>query len=481
MPVPPPPPPPPPTLALANTEKPSLSRSEQHGRSALLTDIHKGARLKKTLTNDRSGPILDKPKGGGGGGGGGGRGGGGGSSGGGGGAPAGLGGLFQAGMPKLRSAGSRDSNDSGPNRAPMLPGGGHSAGPRPFGGGAGGGGVSAYPPRFPGTLPGPRSSAPDLPKGRPTSLSKLDTPGGPPPPIPNSPRPNQGFQSRGGPPPPVPGGPRPGSAPGPSIPSLPPGRHGPLPPPPAGSSAGSRTGSSFPPPPPPNMFRPPLPPAPGGRPPLSDDRPPPPPAPSGGHRPAMPRDGPPPPPAFNSKPSPANLPTPSRFSGGSGAPPLPPGRPGPPPLPPTPAGGDEHNIPRLPQRNLSLNSHAPAPPPSRTGPLPPPPTERPPPLGRNQTSARTGPLPPPPPSGRSGVSGSMRSTTAPLPIGRPGPEPPRGVPGTRPPHLPDRPGTAGAPPPPPPMGNGFQNSHHHQQMGPLQGWTWCQFSYCHLP
>ncbi|NXX36353.1 WIPF1 protein, partial [Nicator chloris] len=123
MPVPPPPaPPPPPTLALANTEKPSLSRSEQAGRNALLSDITKGKKLKKTVTNDRSAPILDKPKGSGGGGGGGFGGGGSGSSGGFGGGsgggfsgsgPPGLGGLFQAGMPKLRCTASRDAVQSG--------------------------------------------------------------------------------------------------------------------------------------------------------------------------------------------------------------------------------------------------------------------------------------------------------------------------------------------------------------------------------
>ncbi|KAH3762485.1 hypothetical protein Pelo_5652 [Pelomyxa schiedti] len=54
---PPPPPPPPPRPAATQCCPPPASS----GRGALLTDIHKGHRLKKTVTNDRSIPVLVDP------------------------------------------------------------------------------------------------------------------------------------------------------------------------------------------------------------------------------------------------------------------------------------------------------------------------------------------------------------------------------------------------------------------------------------
>ncbi|KAI0231519.1 hypothetical protein LSAT2_018123 [Lamellibrachia satsuma] len=62
MPPPPPPPPgaPPPTFNLANTQKPKLTKSEGNTRSALLSSIEQGKRLKsaKHLMVDKSGPAV---------------------------------------------------------------------------------------------------------------------------------------------------------------------------------------------------------------------------------------------------------------------------------------------------------------------------------------------------------------------------------------------------------------------------------------
>ncbi|KAL0992442.1 hypothetical protein UPYG_G00093360 [Umbra pygmaea] len=108
MPVPPPPPPPPPTFSQANTTPPKLSGDEAKVRGALLTDIHKGAKLKKVgVVSDRSAPILEKAK-----------------TGGGrvvSGAIQPMGGLFQGGVPKLQPVGA------------LTPPGTHHSPPRPAG------------------------------------------------------------------------------------------------------------------------------------------------------------------------------------------------------------------------------------------------------------------------------------------------------------------------------------------------------------
>uniref|UniRef100_J3SDQ3 WAS/WASL-interacting protein family member 1-like n=1 Tax=Crotalus adamanteus TaxID=8729 RepID=J3SDQ3_CROAD len=444
MPVPPPPaPPPPPTFPQANTEKPSLNKTEQAGRNALLSDITKGKKLKKAVTNDRSAPVFDKPKGPGGGGGGssGFSSGGGGSCNSGnsygGGGPPGLGGLFQAGMPKLRST-NRD-NDSAGNKAPVFPPGGRATSAKPF-----------SPPGGIGRFPGPSglrapASEPQrnrMPPSRPDIGCRPDTGA---PPVPNTPRPiPSSLYSRG--PPPVPGASRQVSL-------------GLTPPPFPGSrnpgSGGSIRQSSPVTPPSPFSNRPPLPPVPGR--PTEDKAPPP--LPPTGNRPSFGREASlPPPPPQNHKPPIPSTPRPPAVS--QGPPPLPPSRPGPPPLPPASGGNDE--MPRLPQRNLSLgSSQTPCLPGSnRSGPPLPPPVERPPPPVRDPPS-RSGSLPPPPPPlTRNGSTSRALPATPQLPS-RGGFEKPRG--GAVPPPPPDRPGSGAPPPPPPPLSssalrNGFQDS-----------------------
>ncbi|KAM6421719.1 WAS/WASL-interacting protein family member 1 isoform 2-T2 [Rhynochetos jubatus] len=228
---------------------------------------------------------------------------------------------------------------------------------------------------------------------------------------------------------------------------------GPSPPPFPGSRGAGPAGPLRQPGPgaaPPFSGRPPLPPTPG-RP--GEDKPPPPPPPAG-HRPPSAREAAlPPPPPQNSKPPVPSAPRPSL---GAPAPPPPPSRPGPPPVPPVPAGGDE--MPRLPQRNISLGSSAaPGGGGGRSGPLPPPPTERPPPPVRDPPS-RSGPLPPPPPISRNGSTSRALPATPQLPS-RAGLDSQRG--GPRPPLPPDRPSSAAPPPPPPPSSavrNGFQDA-----------------------
>ncbi|KAM5157810.1 WAS/WASL-interacting protein family member 3 [Mantella aurantiaca] len=118
MPVPPPPPPPAPPPGGPPAPPPPFSqgrsgaptpRQESGGRSALLQDIHKGARLKKvTEVNDRSAPVLDGVKK---------------NAGAGNGRSAMAppsGGLFSGGFPVLKPPGQRDT--PGNKNVPQLPG-----------------------------------------------------------------------------------------------------------------------------------------------------------------------------------------------------------------------------------------------------------------------------------------------------------------------------------------------------------------------
>ncbi|KAM5306927.1 WAS/WASL-interacting protein family member 2 isoform 1-T6 [Glossophaga mutica] len=162
MPIPPPPPPPPgppppPTFNQANTEQPKLSRDEQRGRGALLQDICKGTKLKKvTNVNDRSAPILEKPKGSGGG------------CGSGAGALQPKGGLFQGGVPKLRPVGAKDVSENLACKPALQVPGSRAAAPRPP--------VSAASGRPQDDTDSSRASLPELPRMQRPSLPDLSRP-----------------------------------------------------------------------------------------------------------------------------------------------------------------------------------------------------------------------------------------------------------------------------------------------------------------
>uniref|UniRef100_A0A8D0GDE0 WAS/WASL-interacting protein family member 1 n=1 Tax=Sphenodon punctatus TaxID=8508 RepID=A0A8D0GDE0_SPHPU len=400
IPVPPPPaPPPPPTFAQANVEKPSLNRSEQAGRNALLSDISKGKRLKQAVTNDRSAPVLDS---------------------------------------KYNYVYFFSSLYAMLNRPPMLPPGARATSAKPF---SPAGGVG----RFAGPLSGPRSGGPEsqrnrMPPPRPDACSKPDTG---PPPVPSTPRPiPSSLHSRASPP--VPGVNRQVNI-------------GPTPPPfPGNRSLGfgghihQSTHTPF-------SNRPPLPPTPG-RP--TDDKPPPPPPPTG-NRPSPNRETSlPPPPPQNNKPPVPSTPRPSLVS--QVPPPPPPSRPGPPPFPPTSSGNDEMpRLPQR-NLSLGAPSPPSFPGASRSGPLPPPPGERPPPPGRDPPS-RSGPLPPPPPVIRNGSSLRALPATPQLPSRgglenqRSGTRPPL------PPDRPGSGAPPPPPPPSIAIRNGFQDSSHDDE------------------
>ncbi|XP_032178393.1 WAS/WASL-interacting protein family member 2 isoform X2 [Mustela erminea] len=162
MPIPPPPPPPPgppppPTFNQANIEQPKLSRDEQRNRGALLQDICKGTKLKKvTNINDRSAPILEKPKG---------------NSGGYGSGAAALqpkGGLFQGGVPKLRPVGAKDVSENLAGKPALQIPSSRAAAPRPP--------VSTASGRPQDDTDSSRASLPELPRMQRPSLPDLSRP-----------------------------------------------------------------------------------------------------------------------------------------------------------------------------------------------------------------------------------------------------------------------------------------------------------------
>ncbi|KAL7829135.1 hypothetical protein AOLI_G00300200 [Acnodon oligacanthus] len=387
-PPPPPPggPPPPPTFSQANTTPPKLSRDEAKGRGALLSDICKGTRLKKVaVVNDRSAPLIEKPKGVSGGGAssaGGATSGGGASSGGVTSGAQPIGGLFQGGVPKLRPVG-----DGSVGRSAMQPPSCRPVAPRPP--------CRADEAEVQQQASPPesgRSQRPSLPDlSRPSSATSSPSPGmkhstsAPPPPPPMSrrgnapPAPPQKATgvpyNREKPLPPTPGQRGPSPAPGPPPPP-------PVKPPPSPvsnrASSSSSSSSLAPPPPPPyrqqisvtngpsspvNEAAPELPqrhnslskkPAPGSHTPTRAHAPPPPPSPT-------PQAGRPPPPARDPPGRAAAPPVPGQTSRN--------GRDAPPPPPPYRTHGSSSDPP---------SRGKPPPPPSRTpaGPPPPPPPIR---------------------------------------------------------------------------------------------------------
>ncbi|XP_075631068.1 WAS/WASL-interacting protein family member 2 [Balearica regulorum gibbericeps] len=379
MPIPPPPPPPPgppppPTFSQANTEPPKLSREEQRGRGALLQDICKGTKLKKvTQINDRSAPILEKPKGSGGG-----------SYGSSSAVIQPKGGLFQGGVPKLRPVGTKESSDSSGKQTLQVPG-SRAAAPRPP--------VPASNSRPQDDADNSRASPPELPRTQRPSLPDLSRPNtagstgmkhsssAPPPPPPGrratappAPPPAHGAKvssyNREKPLPPTPGQRLPVSRDGPPAPP-------PIKPPP--SPVSIRTGSgaqgqSLAPPPPPYRQPPGVPNGPSS--PINESAPELPQRHNSLHRKTPgPLRGLAPPPPASASPSlqSSRPPPPARDPPSRGA--------APPPPPPMLRNGGRDAPPPPPPYRL----HGSAEPPSRGKP-PPPPTRTP-----------AGPPPPPPP------------------------------------------------------------------------------------